>query len=68
MKSFFMRYLGLVAKGVTIKEFTSRREACQTYQIKDSRLESLTTGQKVKNVLKLVTRMKTYKSNVPSYY
>ena len=68
MQGFFLKYLNLVSQGLTIKEHASRREAAATWQIKDPKTTSLTFGQRAKNVLKLVTRMKNYKSNIPSHY
>lgn len=68
MQGFFLKYLSLVSQGLTIKEHASRREASATWRIPDPKITSLTFGQRAKNVLKLITRMKNYKSNIPSHY
>ena len=68
MQEFFWKYLSLVSQGLTVKELASRREASSTFQIPDRKLTSLTLGQRAKNVLKMITRMKNYESNIPSHY
>lgn len=68
MQGFFIKYLSLVSQGLTVKELASRREASSTFQIPDAKLTSLTFGQRARNVLKMITRMKNYESNIPAHY
>ncbi len=35
IKAMFLRYVDLVGKKMTLKEFASRQEACMTYGLQD---------------------------------
>ncbi len=66
MWGFFSNYIRIVSLGLTLKEAVSRRQAQMTYRIKDL-TEDLTIRQRFANVWRLITRMKNYKSNIPSF-
>lgn len=68
MKDFFMKYLSLVSQGLTAKELASRQEASSTWQMPDAKLTNLSFRERARNVLKMITRMKNYKSNIPAHY
>ena len=42
IKGMFMKYMGLIAEGLTFKEKVSRMEACYTYNKQDLIKKSLT--------------------------